>query len=136
MDYKKLGLGLGIFSIGLGALEVAAPGRIARALGLSEDGPASKTIFAFGLREIAAGVALLRGPAVSANVWNRVFGDALDLGSLLVALRSSDKRGAVAGALAFVGGATALDVFTARGLDRQTGRTFALDHGQSDISPR
>lgn len=136
MDYKKLGLGLGVFSIGLGVLEIAAPGRIARTLGLSEDGPARRTILAFGLREITAGLALLRGPAVSANVWNRVAGDALDLGALLMALRSSSNRAAVAGALAFVGGATALDVLTARGLDRQTGRTFTLDHGQSDMSAR
>ena len=35
MDYKKLGFGLGIFSIGLGLLEVAAPGERATALGLS-----------------------------------------------------------------------------------------------------
>lgn len=27
MDYKKIGLGLGVFSIGLGLLEVAAPAR-------------------------------------------------------------------------------------------------------------
>ncbi|WP_205480477.1 hypothetical protein [Sphingomonas arenae] len=135
MNYKKLGFGLGIFSIGLGAFEIAAPGRIARALGLDEDGPARKTIFAFGLREIAAGVALLRGPAVSTNVWNRVIGDTLDLGALVLALGSSNKPRAVAGALAFVGSATALDVYTARGLDEQTGRTFTTTHGQSDLAP-
>lgn len=135
MDYKKLGLGLGVFSIALGALELAAPGRIARALGLDDNGPASKTIAAFGAREIAAGITLLRGPAVSTNVWNRVIGDALDLGSLLLALGSSNKPRAVAGALAFVGGATALDVVTAKGLDEQTGKTFTTTHGQSDLSP-
>ena len=135
MDYKKLGLGLGVLSIALGALEIAAPDRIARALGLDENGAAPKTIFAFGLREIAAGAALLHGPAVSTNVWNRVLGDTLDLGALLLALGSSTKPRAVAGALAFVGGATALDLYTARGLDQQTGATFTLTHGQSDITP-
>ena len=134
MDYRKLGLGLGVFSLALGAAEVAAPGRLARGLGLDPDGPAKKTIFAFGLREIAAGVMLLRGPAVSTNVWNRVLGDALAVGALLVALGSSTKPRAVAGALAFVGGATALDVYTARGLDEQTGETFTTTHGQSDMS--
>lgn len=136
MDYKKLGLGLGGFSIALGALEVAAPGRIARSLGLDEDGPARTTVFAFGLREIAAGAMLLRGPAVSFNVWNRVLGDALDAGALLLALGSSRKKGAVAGALAFVGAAAALDFWTARGLDEQTGVAFPLDRGQSDLSPQ
>lgn len=134
MDYKKLGLGLGYFSIALGALEVAAPGRLAKALGLQENGTARKVIFGYGLRELAAGAALLRGPAVSTNVWNRVMGDALDIVSLLFALGASNNKRAVAGALAFVGGATALDVYTARGLDEQTGKTFTLTHGQSDMA--
>ena len=134
MDHKKLGLGLGVFSLALGAAEVAAPRRIARFLGLDENGPAKTTIFAFGLREIAAGLMLLRGPAVSTNVWNRVLGDGLDIGSLLLALGSSSKPRNVVGALAFVGGATALDVYTARGLDAETGKTFTLSHGQSDVS--
>jgi hypothetical protein len=136
MDYKKLGLGLGGFSIALGALEVAAPGRIARWLGLDEKGPAKNTIFAFGLRELAAGAMLLRGPAVSFNVWNRVFGDALDAGALLLGFGSSRNKGAMTGALAFVGAATALDVMTARGLDKQTGAALPLDRGQSDLSPQ
>nr|WP_294171181.1 hypothetical protein [uncultured Sphingomonas sp.] len=136
MDYKKLGLGLGVFSIALGALEVAAPGRIARAVGLDERGPAKKTILAFEVRELAAGAMLLRGPAVSFNVWKRVFGDTLDAGSLLLALGSSRKKGAVAGALAFVGGVTALDLWTARGLDKQTGQTLPLSYGQSDLGKR
>ena len=136
MDYKKLGLGLGVFSIALGALEVAAPGRLARKLGLNEKGTAKSVIFGFGIRELVAGAALLRGPAVSTNVWNRVLGDALDAASLLFAFGSSKKPAAVAGALAFVGGATALDWYTARGLDEETGKTFTLTHGQSDISPR
>ena len=124
MDYKKLGLGLGVFSIALGAVEIAAPGRIAKALGLEGSSTARKTIFAFGLCEIAAGAMLLRGPAVSTNLWNRVFGDALDAGALLLALPGSNRKGAVAGALAFVGGATALDAWAARGLGKQTGLTF------------
>ena len=132
MDYKKLGLGLGVFSVALGALELAAPGRIAAALGLEGNETARKTIFAFGLREVAAGAMLLRGPAVSFNAWNRVIGDAIDAGSLLAALPSSTKKGAVGGALAFVAGAAALDLWAARGLDRQTGATFALHEGRQE----
>src|SRR5206468_7534581 len=85
MDYKKLGLGLGFFSVGLGLLEVAAPGRVARWLGV--DSKTAKTVIAlFGARELLAGAALLRGPAVSTNVWNRVAGDGMDLAALGVAL--------------------------------------------------
>jgi hypothetical protein len=123
MDYKKLGLGLGFFSIGLGLLEVAAPGRIARWLGV-EGKPAETVTSLFGGRELLAGAMLLRGPAVSTNVWNRVFGDMMDLAALGLAFGRSDRKGAVAGALAFVGGATLLDVVTARGLDSETARTF------------
>jgi len=123
MEYKKLGLGLGFFSIGLGLLEVAAPGRLARWLGV--EGGTAKTIIAlFGARELLAGGMLLRGPAVSTNVWNRVVGDGIDLAALGLAFGRSDRKAAVAGALGFVAGATLLDAVTARGLDRETGRTF------------
>lgn len=123
MDYKKLGLGLGVFSIGLGLIEVAAPGRIANWLGVRGNG-AGKVTRLFGGRELLAGAMLLRGPAVSTNVWNRVLGDMMDLAALGVAFTRSERKGAVAGALAFVGGATLLDTITARGLDEQTARTF------------
>lgn len=133
---KKAGLGLGLFSLALGAAEVLAPGRIARGLGLDPEGRANSTLKAFGVREIAAGAMLVRAPALSANVWNRVLGDIMDLSSLVLALRTTRKPGAVAGALAFVGGVTALDVWTARALDKETGRTFPLDRGQSDMLKR
>ena len=125
MTYKKLGLGLGYFSVALGVLEVAAPGRLARMLGI-EGKTAKNVIPAFGVREIAAGVALIRGPAVSTNAWNRVIGDAMDAAALALAWRGSTRKPAVAGALAFVGGAMALDAYAARGLDRETGATFAV----------
>ena len=122
---KRVGLGLGYFSIALGLLEVAAPGRLARWLGVDNKG-ARNTIFAFGLRELAAGGMLLRGPAVSTNVWNRVIGDVMDAGALGLAMTRSNRKGAVAGALAFVGGAMAADYLTARALDKRTARTFPV----------
>jgi hypothetical protein len=124
---KRIGLGLGVFSIGLGLLEVAAPGRLARFLGLGGSRVARNTLFAFGLREIAAGGMLLRGPAVSTNVWNRVIGDAMDAGALGLAYRGSTRKPAVWGALAFVGGAMAADWLAARALDKATGRTFPAE---------
>jgi hypothetical protein len=123
MDYKKIGLGLGVFSIGLGLLEVAAPGRIARWLGV-DNGTAKTIIGLFGARELLAGGMLLRGPAVSTNVWNRVIGDGMDAAALGLAFTRSERKAAVGGALAFVAGAALADFIAARGLDRQTGRTF------------
>lgn len=123
MDYKKLGLGLGVFSIGLGLVELLAAKRVAKGLGV-EGGSAEGVIRLFGARELLAGGMLLRGPAVSTNVWNRVIGDVIDLGALLTAAPRSSRPAALAGAIGFVAGATALDVYAARGLDNQTARTF------------
>jgi len=131
---RQTGLGLGVFSLALGAAELFAPQRIARGLGLKEDGTAKSVIRAFGLREIAAGAMLLRGPAHSFNAWNRVFGDTMDTAALLAALRTSKKPGAVLGALAFVGACTALDRWTAGRLDKETGKAFPLDKGELDMS--
>ena len=132
---KKVALGLGYFSIALGLVEVAAPGRLARWLGLEGSRAARNTLFAFGLRELAAGGMLLRGPAVSTNMWNRVIGDAMDAGALGLALRGSNRKGAVAGALAFVGGAMAADLLTARALDRRTARTFPVGGDRKGQAP-
>ena len=120
---KKVGLGLGYFSIALGLVEVAAPGRLARWLGVENEG-ARKTILAYGFRELLAGGALLRGPAVSTNVWNRVIGDVIDAGSLGVAATKSNRKGALAAAAVLVGTAFVVDLITARALDKKTGRTF------------
>jgi hypothetical protein len=123
MDYKKLGLGLGVFSVGLGLVEISAPGRLAKWLGV--DGKTAKTVIGlFGARELLAGAMLLRGPAVSTNAWNRVVGDAMDLGALGLAFSRSSRKGTVAGALGFVAGATLIDAIAGRGLAHETGRTF------------
>jgi hypothetical protein len=125
MDYKRLGLGLGIFSIGLGLAELFAARRIAKGLGI-EGGATEGVIRLFGARELVAGGMLLRGPAVSTNAWNRVIGDAVDMAALLAAAPRSSRPRALAGAIAFVAGAAALDVYAARGLDEETGRTWPV----------
>lgn len=128
MDYKKLGLGLGVFSIALGAAELFAARRIARALQVEgREG----VIKAFGARELLAGANLLAAPAVAANVWNRVGGDAMDLAALGLAAKNAPRGKAVWGALAFVAAATLLDIVTARGLDRETGKTLPDDAGRA-----
>ena len=130
---KKAGLGLGYFSIALGLLEVAAPGRLARWLGV-ENETARKTILAFGARELLAGGALLRGPAVSTNVWNRVLGDLIDAGALGLAARSSTRKRSLAFAGGVVAGALVADVLTATTLDRTTARTFSRRKRQDDAA--
>lgn len=123
MDYKKLSFGLGMFSLALGAVELFGAKRITRAL--DADGH-ERLVKGFGVREIATGAAILAQPAVSTGIWGRVAGDALDLAMLGVAARNSPNNRAVQRALAFVVGATMLDIFTARGLDRQTGKLWPV----------
>ena len=73
-----------------------------------------------------AGAGILAAPAASATIWNRVLGDTMDLAALGLAARRSPANPAIWSALAFVAAATALDVFTARGLDRQTGKLLPI----------
>jgi hypothetical protein len=123
MSYKTLGLGLGLFSIALGTAELFGARRIAHAL--NADGHET-LIRGFGARELVAGAGLLAAPANASGVWNRVAGDGMDLAALGAALRRSPNNRIVWGSLAFVIGATVLDVVVARGLDRTTGRTFPV----------
>lgn len=123
MDYKKLSFGLGLFSLALGAVELFGAKKITRAL--DADGH-ERLVKGFGVREIATGAAILAQPAVSTGIWSRVAGDALDLAMLGVAARNSPRNRAVRRALAFVAGATVLDILTARGLDRQTGKLWPV----------
>src|SRR3954449_7434010 len=100
MEYKKVGAGLGYFSLALGLVEILAPGRLARWLGV--EGKTAKTVIGlFGARELLAGGMLLRGPAVSTHVLHRVIGDAMDAAALGLAFSRSNRKGPVAGALGF-----------------------------------
>jgi hypothetical protein len=104
--------GLAWFSIGLGALELFAPRTLTRVLGLHGQETLVRT---YGLREIAAGVAILGARDASPGLWSRVVGDAIDLGTLATAYADDNARKQnVALAAANVAGVTALDVYAAR----------------------
>lgn len=115
-----LARGLGWFSVGLGLVQLAAPGSLAELMGLCETDRTRKTMRALGAREIANGVAILSRPRRAGPVWSRVVGDAIDLALLgwsLRAKRRSTPR--LAGAIAAVIGVTALDLFAS---DRLSGQ--------------
>jgi uncharacterized membrane protein len=114
--------GLGWFSIGLGLAEVAMPRRMARIIGLEDDDTHRNILFAYGLREIATGVAILTSERPGTAVWARVGGDVLDLALLGRALTSEEsERARVAAATAAVLGVTALDVLAGQRLGRKNG---------------
>jgi uncharacterized membrane protein len=121
-DPGRVARGLGWFSIGLGLAEIAAPRRVARAIGVRDDDRSRHTLRAFGLREVASGVGILTRPRPVRPVWSRVGGDLMDLAFLGRSLRSRGARPErIAAAAAAVVGVTVLDVLTGRELSRQTG---------------
>ena len=107
----QLSRALGWFSMGLGLMELLAPRRLTRALGMEGN---EGLVRAYGAREIGSGVLSLSVDKEK-GLWSRVAGDGLDFVTLLTALRPSNpKRSNVGVALMMVVGITALDVFGAR----------------------
>lgn len=112
---KRLAKGLGWFSVGLGLAELLAPRAIAGISGVSKQ--RTGLIRLYGLRELAAGIAIFSQEKPTEAMWSRVAGDALDLVSLGVACTSPDaKRGRITFATANVLAVTALDIICAKQL--------------------
>jgi len=108
----NLGKALGWFSFGLGLVELLAPRRITRALGMEGH---EALVRAYGLREISSGVLSL-STEKSLGLWSRVAGDGIDIATLLTALRDDNpKKHNVAAALAVVAGIALVDVVAAQG---------------------
>ena len=111
----KVAYGLAWFSIGLGLAEVLAPRQIGEALGLEK-----RTILIrfYGVREIGAGLGILTqfDGMLAPWIWGRVGGDALDIGTLALAVGKNNRKRGADVALAIVAAIAALDVWCARSL--------------------
>lgn len=112
---KRLALGVGWFSIGLGLAEVLAPGRITRLFNVDRG---ANLVRGLGVREIASGVGILMGSRIAPVLWGRVAGDALDLATLGAATPGNSRKANLAIAYGAVAGATLLDTGTARALGK------------------
>ena len=120
---------LGWFSIALGAAEVFAPGAVARLIGVDEDEHRG-LLRVYGIRELAAGFAIVSRPKPTYWMWNRVLGDMIDLASLRRAMRSPENnRARLAAASLAVLGVTALDIACSVQLTRETAPTTGHDEG-------
>ena len=109
-----LASGLGWFSIGLGAAELAAPAMLAKLIGARNTTTARTTLRAYGVRELIAGIAILAGPRRSLPLWNRVVGDVIDLATIGLAARAKKcDRGRLFASAAGVAGVMAIDIFAA-----------------------
>jgi len=110
-------MGLGWFSVGLGAAEIVAPVAVAKIAGARLRPRTTATLRLLGVRELVSGLGILSKTRLAAWLWARVAGDAIDLALLAKTLlnprnpRSSRKR--TISAIASVVGITALDVRSA-----------------------
>ena len=112
----RLARGLGWFSIALGTIELFAPRRVTRTLGMQGK---ERLVRAYGVREICAGMMTL-SPDKKTGLYSRVAGDGLDIATLLAELRFDNPRhGNVLAALIMVGGVTALDYIAAQDVATQ-----------------
>jgi hypothetical protein len=107
----KLAKALGYFSLGLGLMELVAPKRVTRFLGMEgQEG----LVRAYGLREIGAGVLSLSIDK-QVGLWSRVGGDGIDILTLAKGYTAENpQRRNVAIALGLVIGITALDIIGAQ----------------------
>jgi hypothetical protein len=107
MNELKVAQGLGWFSIGVGLTETVAGRQLGRAVGMEDK---SWLLRAFGVREIAAGIAILAMDEPRAGMFGRVAGDVLDLAALDSGFTEDNpQKQNLAAASVTVAGLTALD---------------------------
>jgi hypothetical protein len=134
--HDQIATGLGYFSIGLGLAELLAPRAISRAAGL--DGYET-VVQAFGVREVATGLAILTSHDATPWIWGRVAGDAADIATVVAGSRDGTaKNENTMWALLALAGVTTLDVICAIGLTSEKGgrRTATADYRDRSGFPR
>ncbi|MBS3650458.1 hypothetical protein KEU06_17730 [Pseudaminobacter sp. 19-2017] len=127
----RLARALGWFSIGLGLMELIAPHRITRTLGMEGQ---ESLIRAYGAREIGSGILSLSIDK-QVGLWSRVAGDGLDVATVMPAMRDDNpKRDNVGLALAMLLGVMALDVIAAQSVTSRHSRGSRQWRDYSDRS--
>jgi hypothetical protein len=71
----RLATGLGVFSLGLGAVQLVAPGRLNRAIGLRDDDVSRFWQRVVGAQELSAAAGILGPPPTRPFLWERTAGD-------------------------------------------------------------
>ncbi len=127
---ESLANALGWFSIGLGVAEILAPGKLAELIGVKNN----PTLFRLlGAREMGSGIAILTQDQPAGAVWSRVAGDIMDLALLSSQLDSGNAgRERTLTASMSVLGVTALDIFTANRLSRDSN---GRGNGSARVTP-
>lgn len=111
--------GLGLYSLGMGLAELAAPSMLAKAIGIAPDFSTRLAMRLFGARELAHGIGILAKPKKPIPMWSRVVGDAVDLAFLAWAFKSKRTHTErLVGAMVAVLGVTVLDAVTGAKLQK------------------
>ena len=111
---RQLARLLGVFSIGLGTIELLFPRSFTRTLGMRGR---ETLVRGFGLREIGTGIGILDADDPTPWIWGRVAGDGLDVATVAAGLLGPRKANVVL-AMALLGGIGALDLICAENLKR------------------
>ncbi|WP_158808985.1 cyclase dehydrase [Beijerinckia sp. L45] len=134
--HDALARGLGYFSIGLGLAELVAPRLLSRATGVKDS---EHIIRAFGVREVATGLAILASHDPTPWIWGRVGGDLIDIATAASALDGKNpKRENVALTLLALAATTAADIACAIGLtaQKQIATDAVADYSKRSGFPR
>ncbi|MDQ4044822.1 MAG: SRPBCC family protein [Chloroflexota bacterium] len=114
---RQLASGLGWFSLGLGTVQVAVPGKVNAVIGVHDTSRNRLLQRIFGAQELAMGIGIFSSPRRDLPVASRVVGDLVHVTLVSMALRSkrTDRARAIS-AIASLAGITALDAVTAASL--------------------
>jgi uncharacterized membrane protein len=133
-DGRSLASFLGFVSLALGAAELLAPRRVARAIGLRPSAATTAVMRGMGIRELTSGAGILSHPESKEWVGTRVAGDVVDLAALGFALLKSERPMRTLLASAVVLGVGALDVLATEQLAEA--RKSPMPHGTSTAASR
>jgi uncharacterized membrane protein len=107
---RGLATGLGLFSLGLGVAQLAAPGRVNRAIGVRDDARSRFWQRVVGVQELSAAAGILGPPPTRPFLWGRTAGDVQHIAMLAFALRGRGQDPArLAAAIASVAGCLGAD---------------------------
>lgn len=128
---------LGWVSFALGAAELLAPRKVARAVGMDEE--RTGLLRAYGAREVVAGIGAHSVNPVPA-LWSRVAGDLIDLGTIALAAKRKPDGGRENRAwiaIAAVAGIAVIDAVVAASLaaERKEGKGATRDYSDRSGFP-
>ena len=127
----RLGRALGWLSLGLGLTELLAPGKVTRTIGMQGG---EKLVRAYGAREIGAGILSLSAER-QVGLWSRVAGDAVDIATVMPALRRSNPRRHYASlALVVLVGVALIDLVAAQAVTSRHSRSSDARRSYRDRS--